>query len=272
MSESENEPVTESEYKVDKSTWAPGPWQDEADRLDFIAEGFACLALRHPEHGHWCGYVGVPAEHPAYGRLHSDLDGLEMHGYEVNYAAPCQGLICHTPAEGMPADVWWIGGDFGHVWDVCPGRDARLAEALASAEAINAPWAPAFRRTPFERMQEYSTLPYVKKEIERLARQLRTMAERAGIVLVIDTNALPDALPVLRAHDIELGADRCLFPPVEAPEPGAGLFAGPPPEAFRMPTHCVDCGVPLMGAATKHRPRCEWLEIIEAFKAGVTHE
>jgi hypothetical protein len=65
-------PVTPA---IDKSTWGAGPWQDEPDRVDFIAHGFACLALRHPDHGHYCGYAGVPREHPFYGRPHGEISG-----------------------------------------------------------------------------------------------------------------------------------------------------------------------------------------------------
>lgn len=175
--------MTATDYKVDKSAWAAGPWQDEPDRVDFIAHGFACLALRHPQHGHFCGYVGVPRKHPAYGRPPAELAALAMHGYDINYAAPCDegGLVCHTPAPGMPADVWWIGGDFGHVWDRAPGRDARLREAAEAARREGAPWASAFEPTGLEAtgLVQYRALPYVRQEIESLARQLHAIAEAA---------------------------------------------------------------------------------------------
>lgn len=161
-----------TEYKVDKSTWGAGAWQSEPDRLDFIAHGFACIALRHERYGNFCGYVGVPREHPLYGKPHAELGALEMHGYEVNYAAPCGGHVCHTPAPGMPADVWWIGGDFGHVWDKCPARDALLREAFEGAEARGLP-SRIFEQTAMDRMQQYRALPYVRAQIEDLARQLR---------------------------------------------------------------------------------------------------
>ncbi len=173
--------MTTTDFKVDKSTWARGPWDDEPDRVDFIAEGFACLALRHPDHGHFCGYVGVPREHPLYGRLHADIAGLELGGWEINYAAPCDegGLVCHTPPPGMPADVWWIGGDFGHWNDRCPGRDARLREAIEGAEARGLyPVSRALKETSFEReMVQYRDLVYVRAQIVLLARELRAIAE-----------------------------------------------------------------------------------------------
>src|SRR5262249_33432277 len=52
---------------VDRTGWPAGPWDTEPDREDFEHVGLACLALRHPEYGNWCGYVGVSATHPLYG-------------------------------------------------------------------------------------------------------------------------------------------------------------------------------------------------------------
>jgi hypothetical protein len=171
--------MTTEEYKVDKSTWGAGEWQNEPDRVDFGHAGFACLALRHPEHGHFCGYVAVPREHPRYGRPHDELGDLEFH-HGINYAAPCDegGLVCHVPAPGMPSDVWWIGGDFGHWQDVCPGRDARLREVIGQGRAAGLADVVA----PFARLLEddfprstYRNLAYVRREIESLAEQLRAM-------------------------------------------------------------------------------------------------
>jgi hypothetical protein len=153
-------PMDADEYKVDKSTWGAGAWQDEPDRVDFVAWGFAALALRHPAHGHWCGYVGVPAGHPLYEKEAQDIEGLANFHGGINYTAKCSGLICHTPGPGMPDDVWWIGGDFGHWFDLSPGREARWPGEAAAAPL------PA----------RYCELPYVRAHIERLALQLRCAA------------------------------------------------------------------------------------------------
>jgi hypothetical protein len=171
--------MLEAPYVVDKSLWDRGPWQKEPDRVDFVHAGLACLALRHPEHGSWCGYVGVPREHLLFGRDWmkgelADFD-LDVHG-GVTYTAPCDGaVICHVAAPGMPDDVWWIGFDCGHCWDRCPGRDARLAEMRKMAVKLDAPWKDAFRRTAVDRMERYRPLPYVRHEIEGLAAQLARM-------------------------------------------------------------------------------------------------
>jgi hypothetical protein len=149
---------------IDKSTWGDGPWQNEPDRVDWVHAGFACLALRHPSHGHWCGYVGVPREHPAYGKPYDEVDA-PFH-WDLNYAAPCEGAICHVPEPGMPDDVWWLGGDFGHMLDLSPGREARLREVQKTAAELQI--AEAFREV-------YRDLSCVQSVVNECAEALAAM-------------------------------------------------------------------------------------------------
>jgi hypothetical protein len=150
---------TIAEFKVDKSGWGEGPWQNEPDRVDFVHCGLACMGLRGPM-GNWCGYVGVPKEHPAYGKAYDDVD-VNVHG-GLTYAAPCRGHICHVPEPGMPDDVFWFGFDCGHFMDVSPAMEARLRELRAPL--------------PHGPMEVYRDLSYVRSEIEGLAKQLAEMA------------------------------------------------------------------------------------------------
>jgi hypothetical protein len=151
---------------IDKSAWGAGPWQDEPDRVDFVHAGFACLANRRGDQlGHWCGYVGVPREHPAYGKSYNDVD-VEVHG-GLNYAHECAGEICHVPAPGMPDDVWWLGFDCAHAGDLAPGLRATLRRLdIPDIES------------PFIR-DEYRDVAYVRREIEQLAEQLAAMSPAA---------------------------------------------------------------------------------------------
>lgn len=171
------------ELVIDKSAWGDGPWQTEPDRVDFVANGFACLLLRHPNHGHWCGYVGVPREHPAYERTENyDLD---FHG-TVNYAAHCSPPICHVPEPGMPDDVWWLGGDFGRIWDLCPGVASSIGRAhefIRMVDPIGAAAIEEFEQRVADRKLQrpvflrgvYRDVAYVRAETERLAEQLAAM-------------------------------------------------------------------------------------------------
>jgi hypothetical protein len=172
--------MSEQAQAIDKSAWGTGPWQDEPDRVEFVHAGLACLALRHPRGGNFCGYVAVPPGHPLHGRQWDNIPaaaGLDFH-QGINYTAACEGIICHTPAPGEPDNVWWIGGDFGHIWDKCPGRDAIERELAAK-------WRAAGQTSVaevFERVIEipgmrpvYRALPYVRRQIEQLAEQLAAM-------------------------------------------------------------------------------------------------
>src|SRR5438477_3224946 len=79
--------------RVPRSEWGPGPWQDEPDRVDFEHAGLPCLAHRGPS-GQWCGYVGLPPTHPAYGQHYDQVD-VDAHG-GLTYSDRCHGHICHV--------------------------------------------------------------------------------------------------------------------------------------------------------------------------------
>ena len=131
---------------IDKSRWGPGPWQTEPDRVEFVHAGLPCLALRN-HYGAWCGYAAVPPGHPLHGQDYNDVD-VEAHG-GLTYASLCADGICHEPAPGEPADVWWFGFDCGHAWDLMPGMRMAITADCA-----------------------YRTLDYVRAEIRSLAEQL----------------------------------------------------------------------------------------------------
>ena len=62
-------------HSVDKSRWPKGPWTTEPDLVVWLDADsrLQCIIIRHPAVGHLCGYVGVPADHPAHGL---NYDGL----------------------------------------------------------------------------------------------------------------------------------------------------------------------------------------------------
>lgn len=145
------------EYRtVDKSTWGPGPWQIEPDKLQFTdaATGLPCLIVRNHS-GALCGYVGVVEGHPWFGKDYDDIDAT-VHG-GLSFADLCAvdgddtKHICHVPDEGEPHRLYWFGFDCAHAWDL----------------------APAYRSLLYmERGDEsYRDLAYVRREIQGLARQ-----------------------------------------------------------------------------------------------------
>lgn len=117
------------EYRtIDKSTWGPGPWQDEPDKKQWRDEatGLPCMILR--PNGTWCGYVGVSKGHPLYGDAREREDLLEVHG-GITFAGMCSPgdeshEICHIVEDGEDDAVFWIGFDCNHAFDFCPERAA----------------------------------------------------------------------------------------------------------------------------------------------------
>lgn len=167
---------------VDKADWGDGPWQDECDKVQWIddATDLDCLIVRGPM-GSLCGYVGLPPGHPYHGAHYDTPEGIDVHG-GLTYSDHCmEGLpegegICHIPAPGRPADVWWVGFDCGHTFDLSPAMAARMREIRARPDYPPTP--PAVQRLldnmPLGMRDVYRTIDYVRDEVTRLAAQLAT--------------------------------------------------------------------------------------------------
>lgn len=69
--------------------WPSGPWDDEPDKVQWQDEatGLPCLAVRSQHSGHWCGYVGVSAAHPAFEKSYDDVT-VSIHG-GLTFSAKC---------------------------------------------------------------------------------------------------------------------------------------------------------------------------------------
>ena len=162
--------------RIDKSDWGEGPWQTEHDRVDFVSHGFAAFIRRHERHGYWCGYVGVPREHPLYGKHWRDAcDDFQAHR-GVNYSAKCRPPVCHVPPPGMPDDVWWFGFDCGHMFDLAPGAEAMVREMMRESTSPPMPQKPP----ELAAMEVYRTESYAMRETKKLAAQLQLAAITNG--------------------------------------------------------------------------------------------
>lgn len=157
--------VQEQRY-VDRSGWPRGEWDDEPDRVEWRdAAGvpvLPCLIVRGPS-GALCGYVGVPPGHPWHGKdfdavQAADGDSPDVHG-GLTYAAACQprGNICHAPLPGESDEVWWLGFDCNHAFDVAP-KNSREPGLGHLGEA-------------------YRPISYVRNVVARLAEQAREAAK-----------------------------------------------------------------------------------------------
>lgn len=141
--------------------WGPGPWVTEPDEVTFEYAGMQCWVRRHPQLGHFCGYVAVPCSHPLHG-LHYDDMLLE------NIDHPHGGLTFADRWDDGPA--WWFGFDCGHAGDISPfmleyrRKDMEL-ETLAARVFLRDDW------------EVYRDVQYVISHCERLAVQLAELAQ-----------------------------------------------------------------------------------------------
>ena len=144
-----------------RAGWPAGPWDDEPDKKQWPdpATGLPCLAVRGPL-GAWCGYVGLPPDHPLHGKDYSDVD-VDVHG-GLTFADMCRPEedegrgICHIAGPGEPEHVWWLGFDCAHCDDLIP----RMSE-----NEWHRPFPDA----------TYRNLAYVEEQCTCLAAQLAAM-------------------------------------------------------------------------------------------------
>ena len=135
------------EHKL-KLLVANRPWETEPDNAEWEDKvtGYKCRITRHDKFKHLCGYVGIPNNHPLWGKNYNDVD-VQVHG----------GLT-FSEADDDDKLTWWFGFDCAHAGDISP-------ELLISLIDID-------RYTP-DRTEVYRTWDYVENEVRELVRQLR---------------------------------------------------------------------------------------------------
>ena len=148
-----------------KASYVDGPWNAEPDRVEWRSRsrGLVCLVTRN-QVGAWCGYVGLPPGHAFHGKHWDDVP-VDVHG-GLTFSGFCSGHICHVPAKGEPEDVWWLGFDCAHAFDLIPAMSTFLTKdnhhELDTGHVYHT----------------YRDLAYVKREVERLADQLVSLVEK----------------------------------------------------------------------------------------------
>jgi len=123
---------------VKKETYAkkhlpPGPWQEEDDKITWItSSGLEGAAIRHPELGHWCGYIRVEKEHPWWGhRTHDDVDVPGGITYADHHLP--------DPDEMNQPDLfngWWVGFGCAHGCHQIPGLGKPYGRYVTRSQVI----------------------------------------------------------------------------------------------------------------------------------------
>jgi hypothetical protein len=153
--------------------WPSGEWDGEPDEVQWgdEATGLACLLVRHPYYGHWCGYVGVPPGHPLYGEDYNDIAvPITVHG---GLTFSNTFLIAGNPAEDiyrmqlendkLAHSRWWFGFDCVHLYDLSPYDLVRAKHGYPFTLSV-------------DQYDKYRNLPYVKNQCGELAKQLAAIA------------------------------------------------------------------------------------------------
>ena len=136
----------------------PGPWSGEPNRVEFTHAGFLCI-LHRGNCGAWCGYVGLPPSHPAYGKGYDDVD-VDVHG-GLTYADHCQDHVCHQDLNDPNDKRYWLGFDCAHFMDLTPSEVDIAAKYALSPEPLGV----------------YRNLAYARRETKRLAKRLAAMVK-----------------------------------------------------------------------------------------------
>lgn len=159
-----------SEAKID---WPRGPWHQEPDSKEWVDEetGLSCEIMRGPA-GAWCGYVGVPKEHPAYGLDYNGPDDA----YDINPTVKWWRIHVNRRFEYAIYDVrvhggltfagnrgdekHWFGFDCAHAGDFCPRH--------SKPDMLGMP-------TGWGGLVSYRDMDYAINETKSLAKQLAAM-------------------------------------------------------------------------------------------------
>lgn len=118
------------------------PWLTEPNDVLFMTDaGYPAQISRNPITLTLCGYIYLPVGHPLHGIHYAKvLDAIGVHG----------GWTYSDSAD----EAWCVGFDCNHYYDHAPGmagfRDSR---------------------------QDYRTIEFVTKELERTAEQFKSMEE-----------------------------------------------------------------------------------------------
>jgi hypothetical protein len=139
------------------------PWLDEPDEYDFTDEATGLpIALRRNQHlKHWCGYIGVPEDHPWYGMGYDEID-VSAHG-GVTYADKAYW--------GDTRGSHWFGFDCAHSGDLVPGL--KLYGSAVAATAYN-------------KYNVYRDLEYVKAAAIRAAADIAAVAPKKKKIGFLD--------------------------------------------------------------------------------------
>lgn len=148
----ENLNILRKDTYIDKSSWIPGEWDNEPDRLYWVdpQTEYHCIIRRVDIYGTLRGYVAVEKNHPLYGKSYlSIIDDISVDGSDF-CNRNCENGVRHLMDDKEKS--WWFEIDFNNYLDYSPGYGRFY---LGAKDAI------------------YRNISYVTAEVESLAKQLK---------------------------------------------------------------------------------------------------
>lgn len=109
--------------KLDKN-WPDGPWDEEPDRQEWTAAGFAACVVRHREMGHLCGYLRIPNS------ILNEAKELVDCTFEDSFPEDAKAEHVPKPTWWDPQQVageTWAGFDCAHWQDLYPAMESTLS-------------------------------------------------------------------------------------------------------------------------------------------------
>jgi hypothetical protein len=135
-----------------------GPWQQEPGIKhveEFTHKGYKCVLQRNFG-GAWCGYVGIPKEHPIV--QHEKYADLDVHG-GVTWSED------RLPRDEEHSSVtFWVGFDCAHYNDYIPIMEVVLNQ---TPEYLN-----LLKRLRTNIPKVYRTFEFAKQELINLIEQI----------------------------------------------------------------------------------------------------
>lgn len=163
-----------------KARWGRGPWQREPDYCAWRYAGFHCAAARSMDMGHWSAYVGVPGDHPLFGKPHDECVGscepesLFCGHRPSDLIDVVSGITWSGPLSWGPETLWWFGFHYARAWDYMP--------AIETITALLHPEFHALRRDLYREAgwhARYRSLRFVRRQANHVAVQLRVRPTHA---------------------------------------------------------------------------------------------
>lgn len=105
-------------------------WENEPDYEEFEYKGYLCNIRRNRMHA-WCGYIGLPKEHPWYDKGYDEID-MDVHG-GLTFAQMGKSTMGEMKRDKK---LWFIGFDCYHGGDYSPFYEVMIKKFEDNPEAF----------------------------------------------------------------------------------------------------------------------------------------